>query len=58
MIPIVTGLILFSVLAWIRHGNGGRLGQHVRRSDWMAWRDAVEDKKRELSELEAAEPKL
>jgi hypothetical protein len=56
VIPIA--LILSVSLAWLRNGHGGNFGEAIRRSDWYAWRDAVEDKERELSELKASEPKI
>lgn len=37
--------------------NGGWFGGQVRASNWTAWNDAVQDKKRELAELESVEPK-
>jgi hypothetical protein len=50
-------LILFGGLAWIRSGHGGGVGRHIRRSDWLAWRDAVDRTERKISELRKAEPK-
>jgi hypothetical protein len=55
--PLIAALILFSALYFLRKpGRGGSLGNRIRNSDWWAWRDAMNDKQRELDELRAAEP--
>jgi len=48
---------MFIGLAWIRAGNGGSFGKHIRHSDWLAWKDAVDETEQKLAALKAAEPK-
>lgn len=52
LVPIV----LAGLLLWFRAGHGGSLGRTIRESDHWAWQDAVDEKKRELTELMNAEP--
>lgn len=55
---LVLAAILYAALFYLRQpGRGGSLGDKIRWSDHMAWRDAVERKRRELDELLRAEPK-
>lgn len=56
-LPFIIAIVLIAGLSWIRRGNGGTFGQAIRNSDWHAWRMAVDDLERKLSELRAAEPK-
>jgi len=57
LIPLLVFIALIAAATWMRRGHGGRIGRAVRESDHAAWRGAVEDKRRELAELIAAEPK-
>lgn len=55
----ITGASLWIFLAVARRpGRLGALGRKIRASDWDAWRDAVEEKEQELTQLRKAEPKL
>lgn len=55
--PFVTVIVLYSALLFLRRpGKGGTVGQHIRRSDWLAWRDAMTEKENELNQLRKAEP--
>jgi len=55
--PIIVAICFLVFFTWIRHGKGGAIGKAIRRSDWLAWHDAVEEKERELAELRKVEPK-
>jgi hypothetical protein len=48
---------LYFLLAWLRSGRGGRLGRMVRGSDWLAWRDEMDRRERQLEKLRKAEPR-
>ena len=56
-IVIPVALLLVAGLSWTRAGHGGRFGAHIRASDWYSWRDAVNEKERELAELKSADPR-
>jgi len=56
--PFLVLVVMFSILTWVRgQGKGGRFGEAIRNSDWHSWKSAVDDKRRELNDLIAAEPK-
>jgi hypothetical protein len=58
-LPIAVGLILMSLLAWLRKpGKGGKVGRVIRHSDWLSWQNAVEERERQLEELKRAEPRI
>jgi hypothetical protein len=52
-------ILLFGLVFWLRKpGKGGAVGRRVRYSDWLAWRDAMDETHRKLEELRKVEPKL
>lgn len=54
----ITGAGLWIFLSIARRpGRCGTLGRKIRESDWQAWRDAVDEKERELMQLKRMEPK-
>jgi hypothetical protein len=50
-------VISFVALLYILPHTKTRLGKLLRESDHAAWRDAVEEKERELAELRGMEPR-
>lgn len=57
--PFLVLILLYSALIYFRRpGRGGKLGHRIRMSDWDAWRDAVNQKQRELDALRKVEPKV
>lgn len=56
-LPYIAAFALYVLLAWFRSGHGGAIGERIRRSDELAWQDAVEEKEQELAALRAARPK-
>ena len=49
--PIIFAVFAVIFLSWVRRGHGGKMGLAIRRSDWHAWKMAVEDREKELLEL-------
>lgn len=57
LIPFIVAAVLILITSWLRRGNGGEFGRRVRRSDWLAWKDAMNEKQQELEDLKKVEPK-
>lgn len=56
-LPLIVAIVLMALLAWCRRGHGGVIGERIRRSDYLAWQDAVEEKDAELAALRQMEPR-
>lgn len=54
----ITAAVLSVFVAIARKpGKCGAIGRTIRRSDWLAWRDAMNEKEQELEQLRKLEPK-
>lgn len=54
----ITFATLSAFLAFARRpGSCGAIGRKIRQSDWLAWRDAMNEKEQELEQLRKLEPK-
>jgi hypothetical protein len=54
----ITAAVLHVFVAIARRpGSCGTIGRKIRQSDWLAWRDAMNEKEQELEQLRKLEPK-
>ena len=57
-------LFSFSILLYLffyyasKSGKCGTIGKKIRESDYLAWKDAVNEKQEELKKLMKCKPKL